>query len=143
MKTVCVVFIIAMAATAIAYFRWSAQKKGAISDQLAISFSDDRDEDPPNFARTYTASMGNGITLKIKLYTGMFGDRKDSSELDQSNGKWVLFDAKSPADKILDRELLPKVQQYCAELLRRDKEYMDSKPDRFKDRNGQIWQRVK
>lgn len=99
--------------------------------------------DPPQFKREYRTELINGITLKVTLYTTSFSDRYDMSELDQPNGQWVLFDVKSPADKILDRELLPHVQAACEEILRIDAAYIASNPERFTDSKGTTWERVK
>lgn len=93
----------------------------------------------PQFKRTYQSKLRNGITLKITLRTGFGGDRYDMSELDQKDGKWVTFDAKSPADKILDRDILPSVQAACDAVLSADNLFMKSKPSEFTDESGQTW----
>jgi hypothetical protein len=68
--------------------------------------------------------------------------RMDTSELDQSDGKWVLFDLHAPADKILDRDLIPIVERYCADILKMDDAYMGAAVE-FTDKQGHVWRRVK
>ena len=98
-------------------------------------------DDPPTFKCVYTASLPRGCTLKVSLQTS-FGRRFDISEITQANGKWVLFDVKAPADKILDRELLPDVEALCAEILRLDAAFIASDPGEFTDTKGCTWRRA-
>lgn len=98
--------------------------------------------DRPQFKRRYTAQVNDQVSLKIELYNGYGGGTYDMSELTQRNGKWVLFDAKSPADKILDREILPTVERLCEEVLQMDAAYRKSKPNEFIDKSGVKWRRV-
>ncbi len=99
--------------------------------------------EPPQFKRKYRAVIEGGWTVKIEMYSthsSYIGDsRRDSSELDQAGGEWVLFDAKAVADKIIDRELYPKVQQVVDEILRMDGEFMASHPSQFTDERGDTW----
>jgi len=99
-------------------------------------------EDRPKFKCIYTAALPRGCKLKVALYTSYGGSRYDMSEITQANGKWVLFDVKAPADKILDRELLPDVEALCREILRLDRELLASDPSEFTDERGQTWRRV-
>jgi hypothetical protein len=70
------------------------------------------------------------------------GHRFTSGELTQSNGRWVLFEPERPADKILDREILPIVQRFCDEILALDAAYVKSDPGEFVDVRGVRWRRV-
>lgn len=102
----------------------------------------DLPNDRPQFKRRYTVPINDDISMKIELRTSYGGSRYDSSELDQSNGKWVLFDAKAPADKILDREILPAVERFCAEILALDAAFVRGSPNEFVDDAGVKWRRV-
>jgi len=99
-------------------------------------------EDRPKFKCVYTASLPRGCKLKVALYTSSYGTRYDSSEITQSNGRWVLFDLKAPADKILDRELLPDIEALCEEIRRLDAAFLRSQPNEFTDNTGATWRRV-
>lgn len=99
-------------------------------------------EDRPAFKCVYTAALPRGCKLKIEIKTTRWG-QYDSSEITQANGKWVLFDANSPADKIIDRELLPDVEAICREVLRLDAAFRASSPDEFTDDQGHTWRRVR
>lgn len=100
-------------------------------------------EDRPEFARTYNTTIGNGFRLEITLKTYTFGStRSDWSQLHQRNGKYIMFDAHAVADKIIDRELYPLVQAAVDEILRIDREFIDSKPSEFIDDTGAKWKRV-
>jgi hypothetical protein len=97
--------------------------------------------DAPEFKRRYEVMLPRRIRMKVEMHTFM-RDRMDDSELTQADGKWVLFDVRSPADKILDREILPYVQQFAKEIIRMDAEYIRSRPAEFVDENGTRWRRV-
>ena len=108
--------------------------------------------DPPEFKRIYTTKLvyvaADGasvdIRLKITCRTGIFGDRDQwDGELTQDNGKWVMFDPRNPADKIIDRALCPLVVIACNQILASDTAWINSKPEVFEDRRGVKWQRVK
>lgn len=98
-------------------------------------------EDGPKLQRVYTARLPRGCRLQVKRWTG-YGGRYDVSNITQANGRWVLFDVERPADKILDRELLPDVERLCAEILRLDREFIASDPREFTDQQGHTWRRV-
>ena len=98
-------------------------------------------EDQPQWKRSYKAAVPRGCTVTVSFRSYSFG-RCDSSEIRQSNGKWVSFDVKNPADKILDRELLPDVERLCEEILRLDREFILSAPNEFTDETGTRWSRV-
>ena len=95
--------------------------------------------DVPQFRREYSCGVGD---IKVKITTRSFmGNAMYSGELDQADGKWVLFDPVSPADKILDRELLPGVQKICRQVLEADRAFRAATPAEFSDESGAIWRR--
>lgn len=98
--------------------------------------------DRPQFKRRYTASVNDQVSLKVEIKNGYSSGTYEMSELTQRNGKWVLFDVKAPADKILDREILPTVERLCEEILQIDTAYRRSKPNEFVDESGVKWRRV-
>ena len=102
----------------------------------------DLPNDRPQFNRRYTARVNDYVSLKVELRSSYGGSRFDMSELDQSNGKWVLFDLSAPADKILDRDILPTVEKLCEEIVAIDAAYIRSAPSEFVDEAGVKWRRV-
>jgi hypothetical protein len=64
-------------------------------------------------------------------------------ELDQTDGRYVFFEPEKPADKILDRDILPIVQKRCDEIMAMDKAFRASDPDQFEDKQGNVWKRLK
>jgi hypothetical protein len=98
--------------------------------------------DVPGFRREYSVRLNDKVSMKITS-RWFIGTVINKGELDQDDGKWVLFDPENPADKILDRELLPLVQSKCKAILAFDESFRDSKPSRFIDENGSTWQRVR
>jgi hypothetical protein len=112
--------------------------------EIHVSDGDDR-EDPPAFKRVYhVALLGEyrGFTVTVAMRTTMFGERTDMSEIRQPGGQWVLFDVKRPADKIIDRALLPQVLAVCDQVLSMDHAFIASKPSEFTDRTGVTWRRL-
>jgi len=82
-------------------------------------------------------------TFEIPCRTTMFGDRDhNDGELTQDGGRWVMFDPRNPAEKIIDRTLCPLVIVACNQILATDTAYIDSKPSEFVDRKGQKWVRA-
>lgn len=99
-------------------------------------------EDRPVFEREYKVAVPRGVTMKINIKTyGWTTGTYYSGELSQTNGQWVLFDPQNPADKILDREILPIVQQRCQQILSVDAEWRASQPASFTDKFGTTWAR--
>jgi len=106
-----------------------------------IHVEDVRD-DVPEFKRVYTATLGDRhIALKVTIHT-FCGSRFDQGELTQPGGRWVMFDPKDPAEKILDRELVPLVIVACKEIFQLDNAFMKSNPGEYTDEKGQTWRRV-
>lgn len=96
-------------------------------------------EAKPQFAREYAVAISRDVKLEVTIKWFLFGDTMKSGILTQTGGRWVVFDPERPADKILDRELLPEIQDRCAEILRLDKEWRANKPPEFTDENGNRW----
>lgn len=98
-------------------------------------------EDRPEFERVYTAPVGlRNITIKLTRRTTIFGERTwGTCELTQSNGRWVLFDADSVADKIIEVELVTAVEALCHEARGLDDEFMARRPSSFIDEGGVTW----
>lgn len=97
-------------------------------------------EEGLRFERIYTATLNNHTSIRIMMHT-YSGYRDDRSELYQPNGRWVVFDMKAVADKILDPVLVPLVQKYVDEIRSLDAEFVKSDPDTFVDDHGHRWNR--
>jgi hypothetical protein len=99
-------------------------------------------EDVPSFKVVYECgTVGRGVDLKISARTTSYRDRVYGGELSQGWGKYVWFDAANPADKILDREILPEVQRLCALVIERDSAWIANGPKSFTDEGGTVWTR--
>lgn len=93
------------------------------------------------FERVYTATTkyhNIKVIVKIKELSGLWY----TGELDQPNGKWVLFDPEAPADKILDPQLLPEVEQLCKQIIALDKEFRAAPRTSITDDKKRIWKQV-
>ncbi len=111
-----------------------------ITTESGIHVEDIR-ADVPQFKRVYTAKLDNRASIKIEIKTFIGNDRYYSGELTQPNGRWILFDPKAIADKILDPVLLPIIKKYTDEIIALDKTYIKSDPNEFMDEKGQKWKR--
>lgn len=96
--------------------------------------------DPPQFERVYKARINADVTMSIRIKTSL-GHTMRFGELDQTGGRWVLFEPERPADKILDRELLPVIQDLCKRIIATDDAFRRAKPGRFTDSHGDVWVR--
>ena len=94
----------------------------------------------PSFERNYTAKLErNNVTIEVRIRT--FLGRQGDGMLTQPGGRWVSFDPKTVAEKILDSILAEQVQSVCDEIFALDKAYMRSDPKEFTDDGGHIWRR--
>ncbi len=98
--------------------------------------------DVPEFERVYTVKIDGRCSMKVTMKTFLSSNRMCNGELTQPNGKWLLFDPKAVADKIIDPILSPLIQKCCDEILGMDKDFMDSNPNSFIDERGRKWERV-
>jgi hypothetical protein len=99
-------------------------------------------EDRPKFARVYTKVLSDGRRVEVNAKTSTGLGRWFRGELTQPNGRWVLFDPKEIADKILDPALVPLVEEFCSEVSRLDAAFMANNPGEFVDEAGSTWRRV-
>jgi hypothetical protein len=53
----------------------------------------------------------------------------------------VFFDPEKPADKILDRDILPTVERLCTQVIAADHQWYDANPNEFIDVRGVKWVR--
>lgn len=100
-------------------------------------------EDRPKFKRTYKATIPGGFRIEFTFYFDMFGGRSDrSATLTQSNGNYIFFDPHRVAEKIIDRDLAPKVQLLSEKVLRLDRQFAHNPPTEFVDKTGAKWIRA-
>jgi len=95
----------------------------------------------PQFRRSYEIVLDGGFTVSVEIGYWSLG-RRDSAELRQRNGKWILFDIDAIADKIIDRDLYPLVQVAVNEIMEIDKAFRRSNPNTFTDEQGVVWRRA-
>lgn len=98
-------------------------------------------EDYPVFRRIYRSKIDDRCRVTIKARTTMFRERDLDGELTQTNGRWVLFDPRAIADKILDPVLVPKIQAVVDRVRIIDAEFLRSGTSEFTDRGGARWVR--
>lgn len=96
----------------------------------------------PEFPRVYSVQLTPEVHMEISSKDYGFGSRSFRGELRQRSGSAVWFEPGNPADKILDRELLPHVQQWCRRIIQIDREAFQTKPLSFVDDTGQKWLRA-
>lgn len=99
----------------------------------------------PKFEREYRIKLNNFISMKITCknseYASLYpSGRACSGQLDQMDGKWVMFDPDSPADQILDKELLPSIRKFVAQIHAADIIFAHSAHTEFIDKDGKHWQ---
>lgn len=120
----------------------SAKTTTVYSGDISVSIENKR-ADVPSFERVYISQITPAVSMTVKIKYYWRGEELyKTGELTQKDGKWVLFDPDSPADKILDQDILAAVQAHLAVIYRIDKEYRDGKPSVFTDENGTVWRRV-
>lgn len=96
--------------------------------------------DRPEFKREYKVRLNANVKMTITIWQSTWL-LITQGELDQPDGKWVIFEPEKPADKILDRELLPLVEKRCREILATDKAFRAAKPNSYIDDTGAVWVR--
>ncbi len=99
-------------------------------------------EERPKFKRTYTKELTSGRRITLTARTFIGSGRYFHGELTQPGGRWVLFDPREIADKILDPALVPLVEAFCKEAIRLDRIFMENQPGEFVDEGGSKWHRV-
>ncbi len=100
-------------------------------------------EDRPEFKRTYKKKLDARCTIKVDIYVFYGSHISESGELTQPDGRWVLFDPRKVADKIIDPVLVSLVQKACDEILALDAAFRANLPDEFTDDGGVKWKRAK
>lgn len=127
---------------------WSKKNADAESqpatDELPTGITvSTKPEDRPRFTRIYTKQLDSRARVKVEAKTFLSRrDRYFSGELTQPNGRWVLFDPKEVAEKILDPTLVPLIEAFVAEAMRLDRAFMANDPGEFVDEDRVKWQRV-
>lgn len=104
-----------------------------------------RSHNSVDLERDYEEEIKPGITLRTTArqtgYTSLYPDGVEfSDELRQSDGRTVDFDCDKVADKILDRDLVPPVQQQCRVLHEVGLEFFKTVVTEFVDDRGRTWQ---
>lgn len=77
-------------------------------------------------------------SISCPSYTLSFSD-----ELKQRDGNWVLFDCEKVAEKIIDRDLVAKVEAACVSIHSTATTYWkgNNDPSEFMDDAGRTWKR--
>ena len=99
-------------------------------------------EDAPKFRREYSAALTEGVKISVTMRTISGLGRYGSGELTQANGRWILFDPKRIADKILDPRLVPLVEAACEAIFDMDRDWLRTSTNEFTDEKGAVWRRA-
>ena len=117
------------------------KKKQSQETSLGIQIKNNP-EDPPEFSRTYTAATTGGVVVEVDIKNWRYSsDTYTNGVLTQPDGKWIIFDVKRVADKIIDPILLPSVEALVKEILAIDAAFRKTKPTEFTDEKGVTWVR--
>lgn len=98
-------------------------------------------EDVPKFRRTYTACLNRDVSIEVTYQTDDYLGRYPYGMLNQTGGRWVSFDPDKPAERILDRDLLPAVVAACAAFHGLDRAFIMEGTTEFTDEKGARWRR--
>jgi hypothetical protein len=80
--------------------------------------------------------------LVVNAHREIFGQKREYyTELDQPDGKWVFFDIDRPAEKIIDRDLVPSVIAACKKVRDMDRKFLADGPKEITDAYGHKWTR--
>ena len=98
------------------------------------------------FHRDYTTRLLNNIILTVAARQSSFGVYY-TANLSQPNGKVVSFDPWEIipweiVKDVLDVELRVSVKMACDTIIKKDVEWRKSKPNNFKDIDGNLWMRA-
>lgn len=95
-------------------------------------------EHAPRFSRTYSGFLPGNIAIEVSYSEGYsyHSRRTCIGLLRQPGGQWIGFSPEHPAEKILDRELVPHILSACAHIAVLDAEW---KPEEFIDERGVAW----
>ena len=106
----------------------------------------DKAERPPEFDREYITTISSkGKEFKLELHASYYGygnERSYVGYLYQSEYKYIYFNPKEIADKIIDTDLVPIVIDACNEMIKIDRAFAESNHNTFKDEKGVTWRRV-
>lgn len=117
------------------------KKHDVSTTQNGVTIEDIWSDESPAFERCYTVKLDERATLRIAIKT-FLGDRRPSGELKQPDGKWVRFDPHDIAERILDRTLVPLVEDRCREIIKLDRDFASDLPNEFTDKSGQRWRKI-
>jgi len=102
--------------------------------------------DVPVFGRNYefqlTREVRVELTAKNDRFLSSSTRRRWSGYLWQRNGNLVSFDPERIADKILDRDLVPLIQDFVDAIVTIDAEWLEQNNHSFVDESGVTWARV-
>jgi hypothetical protein len=115
---------------------------GAFVTSDGIAVEDVHSDYGPAFERCYTIKLDDRATLRVAIKTSC-GRRYANGELKQPDAKWVVFDPRNIAEKIIDRTLVPLVEKACATIMAEDAKFARHLPDIWTDKEGHKWQRIR
>lgn len=103
-----------------------------------------------SYQTTYTLKLTQERVLKVTAEAQPWLERSPegvrfTDELEQSDGKRILFDCNNIAERIIDANLVREITPYCASLHKQALDYwkqINYEPDEFEDREGTRWRKV-
>lgn len=100
-------------------------------------------ESIPSFKKEYEGKLSNNAVINLSVRNAYYGKgRYWSGTLTQPNGTWIVFDPERVADKIIDRELVPLINDFVASAFALDADFIKGDPNAFVDERGQVWKRL-
>lgn len=98
-------------------------------------------EDVPEFKKVYSGVLSNNACIELDVkYCDIYKRRSFGlGTLTQPNGSYVFFDVDRVADKILDPQLVPLINDFIKAVKELDKQYAATAQNSFMDKMGNVW----
>lgn len=100
-------------------------------------------ENEPSFRKCYSGTLSNNARIELEAQKGFsWKPRIWSGILAQPNGNRIYFDPSNIAEKIIDPQLVPLIQNFVQAAFELDQQFMESPRDTFVDKNNHVWKRI-
>jgi hypothetical protein len=112
------------------------------------------DDDKRNFIKEWHYQVTPAVQMNVTSKLQPWLEKCDSwscspyaltfsDKLKQNDGNWILFDCDNVAEKIIDRDLVLKVEDACKTVHSAATDYWKSNndPSEFTDASGRVWKR--
>ena len=94
-------------------------------------------DDTPRITRIYTQKLAEGFKVELTAKNRYFRSQRDySGILTQLDGSWIFFNPENIAERIINKQLVPQVEDFVAKALVLDR--ADTLTE-FMDEQKRIW----